>query len=321
MAMVWIIAIALISVAAAYALIGGLRVSTMILHPRAHAYDTVVDKEVERGNFTRAWYDENVRLEEFTICSPFGYDLHCALWPRGEGEPFADGKRRVAVFAHGYTYCLLGGVKYASIFHGLGFDCVLYDHRNHGLSGRAPTTMGFYEAKDLAVVCAWARERFGGDALIGTHGESMGAATVMLHAAQDERLAFAVEDCGYSDLNAEMRHAMRRQYHVPAYPALPVASLLSRLRGGVSFGSVVPKDALRACAHVPMLFVHGDADDLVPFSMLKENYEAKAGIKKMLTVAGADHAGCYRSDNGVYRKTVTDFLLENSVIERREPGK
>jgi fermentation-respiration switch protein FrsA (DUF1100 family) len=253
-------------------------------------------------------------LEEFAIHSAFGYDLRCALWPRKKNAAFPDGRRRVAIFAHGFTYCLLGGVKYASIFHELGFDCVFYDHRNHGFSGRAPTTMGYLEAKDLAAVCAWARARFGEDALLGTHGESMGAATVMLHAATDSRLAFAVEDCGFCDLNGELRFVLRHRYRMPAYPALPVASLFSRLRGGVPFGRVTPMDALKTCGHVPMLFVHGQEDALVPHAMLAANYGAKPGVKAMLSVPGADHAGSYRTNSALYRKTVTDFLRENGVV-------
>ena len=151
------ILLALLTALVVFNVIVAWKLSNMLLHPRVYAYDTVVDEEVKRGHFTREWYDANVHLEDFTLRSPYGYDLHCALWPREEGVSFAHGRRRVVVLVHGFTYCLLGQIKYAAIFHDLGFDCVLYDHRNHGLSGRAPTTMGAFESKDLAFlfVCAW----------------------------------------------------------------------------------------------------------------------------------------------------------------------
>ncbi len=310
----WIILLSFVVLAFVVSVLFGWKLSSMILHPNIHLYETVVDKEVERGSFTREWYDSNVKLEEFMLRSPFGYQLHCAIWPRKEDAAFSDGKRRVVVFVHGYTYCLLGGVKYASIFHDLGFDCVFYDHRNHGLSEKAPTTMGAYESRDLAFICGWAREHYGEDTVLGTHGESMGAATVMLHAGMDDRLAFAIEDCGYSDLNDELAYETRHSYHIPAYPVLWIASLLSRLRGGVFFGSVVPKDALQNAARVPMLFVHGDADELVPFSMLAVNYDAKAGKKEKLVFSGAAHAAAYQTDPSRYRKEVTRFLTENGVL-------
>ena len=292
----------------------GWKVSSMILHPKNWPYDTVVDEEEKRGHFTRAWFEQNVRLEEFSLRSPFGYDLHCAVWPHEGDCAFADGKPRVVVIVHGYTYCLLGGIKYASVFHSLGFDCVLYDHRNHGLSGRSPTTMGLLESRDLSAVCDWTRGRFGKDAILGTHGESMGAATVLLHAPQYPALSFVVEDCGYSDLNRELQFALTHRFHLPWFPVLPIASLFSRLRGGVLFGSVVPKRMLRQCESLPMLFIHGDADELVPFSMLAENYAAKPGVKQMRAFPGASHAGCYHSDPAGYVACLTQFLMKNGIL-------
>ena len=290
------------------------KVSGMILHPRVYAYDTVVDEEIKREHFTQKWFDENVHLEEFSLPSGFGYPLHCAVWPRENGVSFADGKRRVAVLVHGFSYCLLGQVKYASLFHDLGFDCVLYDHRNHGLSGRALTTMGACESKDLATVCLWARERFGEDALLGTHGESMGAATVMLHAKDDKRLAFAVEDCGFSDLGREIATVMIHRFHVPPFPVLPLANLFCRLRGGVFFGSVRPAKALKDCAHVPMLFIHGDADELIPSTMMQACFDAKAGEKESWLVPGARHADSFRADKEGYRAHLSAFLQAHQIL-------
>lgn len=290
------------------------KVSGMILHPRVYAYDTVVDEEIKRGHFTRKWFDATVHLEEFTLPSGFGYPLHCAIWPRENGVSFADGKRRVAVLVHGFSYCLLGQVKYASLFHDMGFDCVLYDHRNHGLSGHAPTTMGACESKDLATVCAWARERYGEDALLGTLGESMGAATVMLHAKDDKRLAFAVEDCGFSSLPREIAAVMIHRFHVPPIPVLPLASLFCRLRGGVFLSSVRPVRALKDCAHVPMLFIHGDADELIPSTMMQTCYDAKVGEKERWLVPGARHADCFRTDKEGYRAHLNAFLSAHQII-------
>ena len=309
-----LVLLALLTATAVFCLIVSWKVSSMLLFPKVYAYETVVDEEVKRGQFTREWFDETVHLDEWYLRSPYGYDLHCALWPRGEDAAFSDGRRRVVVLVHGFTYCLLGGIKYASIFHELGFDCVLYDHRNHGLSGRAPTTLGIAENRDLAAVCAWARERFGEDAMLGTHGESMGAATVMLHAATDDRLAFAIEDCGYSSFVKELKHVLRNRFHLPVYPILPLASLFSRLRGGVFLDSILPRDALQKAAHVPMLFIHGDSDGLVPFAMLEENYSAKAGIKKMLPFSGVKHADCCHADPERYHNGVETFLRDNCVL-------
>lgn len=290
------------------------KISGMLLHPKIWSYSAVVDEEEKRGHYTRAWFESECHLEEFTLRSNYGYDLHCALWPRGEGASFADGKRRVAVIVHGYTYCLLGSVKHARIFHDLGFDCVLYDHRNHGLSGKAPTTMGYFESRDLSLVCSWTLERFGADAVIGTHGESMGAATVMLHAPQYPKLAFAIEDCGYSSLAEQVRNNVRESFHLPSFPVLPLSNLFFRLRGGVFYGQVVPMEAMKQCEKLPVLFLHGEEDKFVPYAMVQENFSAKPEPKEIRTFPGAAHAKSLSSDPEGYRACVTSFLTRAGVI-------
>ena len=310
----YLILLALLVAALVFSAFVAWKTSSMLLHPHLYPYDTVVDEEVKRGHFTREWFDENVHLEEFSLLSPYGYNLHGALWPREADVSFPDGRRRVVVIVHGLSYCLLGGIKYASIFHDLGFDCVLYDHRNHGLSDKAITTMGVCESRDLVAVCDWARETFGETIVLGTHGESMGAATVMLHTALDDRLAFAMEDCGYSNFSKDLRYALRVRFHLPTYPILPIASLFYKLRGGEFFGRILPAAVLKRAEHIPMLFIHGDSDGLVPFNMLQENYDAKSGVKRMLPFPGAKHADCFHADPERYRTAVRDFLVENGVI-------
>jgi fermentation-respiration switch protein FrsA (DUF1100 family) len=194
------------------------------------------------------------------------------------------------------------------MLHELGFDCVLYDHRNHGLSSKAPTTMGYCEANDLSTVCDWARGRFGQDCVLGTHGESMGAATVMLHASQYPGLAFVIEDCGYSDLLAQLKQNVRKMYHLPYVPFVPLASLISRLRGGVFFHEVTPVDSVAKCDTPPMLFIHGEKDGLVPFSMVSEVFAAKPGEKQIRTFPNAAHAESFGSDPQGYHECVFAFL-------------
>lgn len=309
-----LILIALVATVAIFFILVAWKMSGMILYPRVFAYDGVVDEEVRRGHFTQAWFDANVRLEEFVLHSEYGYDLHVAVWARDETVSFPDKRRRVAVLVHGFNYCLLGQIKYASLFHELGFDCVLYDHRNHGLSGRAPTTMGLYEARDLVIVCGWARERYGEDALLGTLGESMGAATVMLHAKEDKRLAFAIEDCGFSSFNALFRFLLPRRFRLPVFPVLPLMRLFFHLREGIELNRIRPADALQDCAHVPMLFIHGGADGLIPSRMMQACFCAKAGEKEAWLVPNAKHADSYRTDPEGYREHLAEFLRKYGII-------
>ena len=58
-----------------------------------------------------------------------------------------------------------------------------------------------------------------------------------------------------------------------------------------------------------MLFIHGDADDFVPFDNLQRNYDAKVnGYKEMWVAKGAVHANAYAKYPEEYKQHVRDFL-------------
>lgn len=290
------------------------RLSSMIVQPKRWDYDKCFEEEMRRGGFTREQYAA-YHAEDFFVDSAFGYAIHGVVIPKKEGVAFEDGRERVAVIAHGYSYALFGSVKYAGIFHDLGFHCVLYDQRNHGKTGRKPTTMGHCEAQDLAVVVQWARERYGEDCVLGTHGESMGAATVMLHAPTDPRLAFVIEDCGYADLVEQLKYNVHNMFHIPKQPFVAAGSLLSKLRGGVFFRDVMPAKAVARCPEsLPMLFVHGMEDHFVPTEMVYANYNAKRGERRIRTYEGSKHAKSYLDHPQEYADMVRDFLTDYHII-------
>ena len=58
---------------------------------------------------------------------------------------------------------------------------------------------------------------------------------------------------------------------------------------------------------LPLLLVHGEADAFVPFSMMRENYEACTTPKRMLLVPGAAHGLSYVADREAYENAVREF--------------
>ena len=63
----------------------------------------------------------------------------------------------------------------------------------------------------------------------------------------------------------------------------------------------------------PTLFIHGEADDFVPFYMLEKNYNAAINLvenqtKQMLVVPGAFHGMSAAVDEELYWNTVWNFV-------------
>ena len=60
---------------------------------------------------------------------------------------------------------------------------------------------------------------------------------------------------------------------------------------------------------LPMLFIHGDADDFVPFNHLQLNYDAKKyGYKEKWVAEGAVHANAYAKHPEEYKARCLGFL-------------
>ena len=142
------------------------------------------------------------------------------------------------------------------------------------------------------------------------HGVSMGAATTMMLSGDDLPPYYKafVEDCGYSSVWDQFAHNLKDSFHLPPFPVLNSASIVCKSKYGWSFKEASSVDQLAKCER-PMLFIHGDKDDFVPFEHLQKNYDAKVkGYKEMWVAPGSEHAMAYKDHPVEYTQHVRDFL-------------
>ena len=263
-------------------------------------------KEIERGNLVPGELDA-LPLREFTVKSFDGLTLRCA-WLRCGKET-----KRVAVIVHGFGSRYEHVLKYAKLYTARGYDALLFDHRHCGESEGNKTTMGYLERRDLAQMIALARADKGEGAFVGIHGESMGGATVLLAACMEQPPDFVVADCPYADLTEETKYDLRYECHLPAWPFVPATSLIMRLCAGFFLKDVSPLREIEShggLPDVPILFVHGTEDKLIPYAASKELYAAKQGKKALFIVEGAEHARSIVRERAKYAETVYAFLNE-----------
>lgn len=218
-----------------------------------------------------------------------------------------------AVCCHGYVGKPLDMATYARHFHDLGATVLLPAARGHERNaGSGYIQMGWQDSADLV---GWVNDIVARDpaARIGLFGVSMGGAEVMMAAGRDlpPQVRLIVEDCGYTSVADEFSYLLRTMFHVPAAPVLALVAPLIRRRAGFRLSEASAVRQLRR-ARVPMLFIHGDQDDFVPFSMLDICYEACASpVKERLAVPGAPHVGSLAADPGRYWQVVDDFIFRH----------
>lgn len=140
-------------------------------------------------------------------------------------------------------------------------------------------------------------------------GQSMGAATVMMAAADSlpEQVKCVIQDCGYISVWDEFAGQLKVRYHLPAFPIMNIANVLSKRQAGYSFRDASPLDVIHKC-HLPILMIHGEEDTFVPFEYLDKLYEKANEPKHRLSVKEAGHCMSMVKETELYWKTVDDFL-------------
>lgn len=262
--------------------------------------DLILKREVLAKRFDEKWY-ENVKKEILWIESQNGYLLNAVFL-----QPLQT--KNTVIICHGVTENKINSFKFARLFEKLGFNSVVYDHRRHGESGGKTTSFGFYEKSDLQAVVQIIREKIGSKAILGIHGESMGAATTILYAGTFEDEAdFHIVDCPYSDFTEQALHVLRSKTPFRTMMVLRIANLFLKVRDGYTLNLVSPKEVIHNIQK-PMLFIHGLEDQFILPYMTEELYENKTGPKMLKLFKKGGHARSFIRNPEEYEKVVKQFL-------------
>lgn len=220
---------------------------------------------------------------------------------------------KTAVLVHGYKDSAIKFFYFGRMYNrDLHYNVLMPDLHAHGLSDGNDIQMGWKDADDVLNWIKVAEEIFRDDtyrtAMI-VHGVSMGAATTMNVSGKDlpEYVNAFVEDCGYTSVWDEFSMQLKEMFGLPAFPLMHSTSLLCNMKYGWNFKEASPLISVSRCTR-PMLFIHGDADDFVPFSMMQPLYDAKPEPKEFWVAPGSAHANAYRDHPEEYTAVVRQFL-------------
>ncbi|HRU95478.1 MAG TPA: alpha/beta hydrolase, partial [Anaerolineae bacterium] len=107
----------------------------------------------------------------------------------------------------------------------------------------------------------------------------------------------------------QFAYRLKVEYHLPEWPLLPLASLITRLRAGWFFGQASPI-AVIGQVETPILFIHGAEDAYIPPAASEALFERKPGVKRLYLAPGADHAQSLVVDPAAYDRELGAFLAE-----------
>lgn len=240
--------------------------------------------------------------EAVTITASDGKKLFGRYYHVADGAP-------VQIQFHGYRgsamrdFC--GGTAFAKK---LGHNALVVDQRSHGNSEGHTITFGIKERYDCQSWADYAYRRFGKETPLILSGVSMGASTVLMASDLDlpETVCGIVADCPYSS-PMDIITKVATEMGLPSKPAAAVCRLGAMLFGHFRVSDCSALDSVRR-TKLPILLLHGEADQLVPCHMSRKIYDACNSDKELQTFPGASHGMCYLEDPQRYEATVGGFL-------------
>ncbi len=234
--------------------------------------------------------DIGLRYESVWITTGDGVRLHGWYLP-AEGERTTEEAPATLLFLHGNAGNISHRLDSLRIFHRLGLSVLIFDYRGYGQSEGSPSEEGLERDtraawEHLTTVRGVAPES------IVVFGRSMGAALAAGLAAQQRPAALIVESAFTSVPDLAAQH----------YWWVPARSL-ARLRFDT-------REAL-ARVRVPVLVVHSEDDEIVPFAHGEALYAAAGEPKSLLRLRG-DHNGGFLLSGDDYVLGLSRFLAAHA---------
>ncbi|ANK60516.1 hydrolase [Loigolactobacillus backii] len=222
--------------------------------------------------------------------------------------------KQTVIISHGYKGDGEIMANYAQLFYNLGYNVLLPDDRSHGESAGDYINFGWLDRLDYLEWLNKIIVKLGTDSVIVLYGASMGGATVEMMSGEKlpPQVKALIADSGYSSIEAELSYLLRKQFHLPKYPFVPLVSMINKRRLGYYLSDVESTSQLSK-NHLPILFIHGDKDVYVPHSMAFRNYDATQGPRELWIVKGASHVESFWLDPVRYQNHVAHFLTKYLV--------
>ena len=254
----------------------------------------------ENLNDAQKWLEEKSNYSDKYIESYDKLQLHSYV--------VSQNSNKWAIVVHGYG----GSGKLMSdkskYFYDMGYNVLIPDLRGHGKSEGDYIGMGW---KDRLDIISWINFiiKENPNAEIVLHGTSMGAATVLMTSGENlpSNVKAIVADCAYTSAWDEFSYQLETYLKVPSSYILNVTNMVTKLKAGYSLKEASALECVKK-ATVPILYIHGDKDKFVPYSMMDKLYDATNSPKEKLTIEGGEHANSDLVSPFLYWLTVEDFL-------------
>ena len=213
-----------------------------------------------------------------------------------------------AIVVHGYTSEGKLLSSKAKHLYNMGYNVLVPDLRSHGTSEGDYIGMGWHDRLDIIDWINYIVKN-NPNSEIALHGTSMGSATVLMVSGEKlpSNVKAIVADCGYTSVYDEFSYQLKQLFNLPAFPIMNFSDVVTHIRAGYCLNDASAINQVKKST-TPILYIHGDKDDFVPYYMMDELYNATNSEKEKLTIEGGEHANSDLVNPKLYWSTVNSFL-------------
>ena len=193
-------------------------------------------------------------------------------------------------------------------FYNMGFNILAIDLRTHGESEGKIYSLGYLERLDVLAWIKYINDNYNNVQII-LYGISMGANAVMMCCNEDNtnNVKAIIEDAGFTNAYEQLKRRLDMAYKFSFLPIVEATSLMSKIRLGFSFEDIDVKKRV-AMSKIPILFIHGDKDELVDYNMVNKLYDACSSEKEKLIIKDGHHISAVFSNENLYWNTIKNFI-------------
>ncbi len=198
---------------------------------------------------------------------------------------------KVVLYLHGNDGNVSTSMGDIAPLRELGYAVFILDYRGYGESaGSFPSEKTVYEDADAAWIYL-VDQRGVRPAHLYIYGHSLGGAIGIELALHHPEAAGLIVESGFTSIR-DMAKLRKR------YALLPIGLLNQR------FDSIQKVSRLK----LPVLYIHGTADEVVPYAMGEQLFKASGGRKRFIAIGGGLHANNAAVGGPLFRAAIRDFI-------------
>lgn len=228
-----------------------------------------------------------LKLEEHMITTSDGNQVHLV---------FKEQKRDIVfLFCHGNAGNITANLPNLQNLDASGYSYLMFDYPGYGKSSGSPSEQGLYFAGQAVYDFLVKEKLFQPDQII-VNGQSLGVA-VCIELASRNPVRSVISESAFASTHAMSRELLK---------GIPIAWFVSN-----------KFDSLSRVQHlnVPILFIHGEQDQIIPPTHSQRLYAAANEPKFLLTIPDYGHNQVISEASEAFNAAIDEFIETSQISQ------